>query len=80
MYAAQWMCHYYFSCYLLLLLPPPSTIALYCVSYIQCAKQTTSAENRSIGSTTGCTITEKAPLRRSPNFTSTYHGVNARLA
>ena len=63
MYAAQWMCHYYFSCYLLLPLPPPSSIALYCVSYIQCAKQTTSAENRSIGSTTGCTITEKAPTR-----------------
>ena len=43
MYAAQWMCHYYFSCCLLLPLPPPSSIALYCVSYIQCAKQTTAA-------------------------------------
>ena len=37
---------------------------------------------RSIGSTTGCTITEKAPtrpllLRRRTNFMSTYRGVNA---
>ena len=38
-----------------------------------------SAVKRSIGSTTGCTITEKAPTSE-PNFTLRDSGVNARLA